>query len=50
MAEISLKVNGETFTVECDPATPLLYVLRNQLNLVGQSLVVALNSVVPVLC
>ena len=30
--EISLKVNGETFTVECDPAAPLLYVLRNQLN------------------
>jgi len=38
MAEISLKVNGETFTVECDPATPLLYVLRNQLNLVGAKL------------
>ena len=38
MVEISLKVNGETFTVECDPATPLLYVLRNQLDLVGAKL------------
>ena len=38
MPKISLKVNGKNFTVECDPATPLLYVLRNQLDLVGAKL------------
>jgi nicotinate dehydrogenase subunit A len=31
MAQISLKVNGTTRTVETDPTTPLLYVLRNDL-------------------
>ncbi len=33
--EISIKVNGRQHTIEADPATPLLYVLRNQLELNG---------------
>ena len=32
MAQISLKVNGTTRTVDTDPTTPLLYVLRNDLD------------------
>jgi nicotinate dehydrogenase subunit A len=32
---IQLHVNGKTHTVQVDPATPLLYVLRNQLELNG---------------
>ena len=32
MAQISLKVNGTTRAVETDPTTPLLYVLRNDLD------------------
>ena len=35
MAVISLNVNGKTVTVDVDPATPLLWVLRDHLNLVG---------------
>lgn len=35
MAEVELKVNGKTQTVEADPETSLLYVLRNQLELNG---------------
>src|SRR3954471_4984010 len=35
MAQISLKVNGKTRTVNADPATPLLYVLRDDLELHG---------------
>jgi aerobic-type carbon monoxide dehydrogenase small subunit (CoxS/CutS family) len=35
MSVIALKVNGETHTVDLDPSTPLLYVLRNDLNLQG---------------
>jgi nicotinate dehydrogenase subunit A len=35
MARISLKVNGKTSVVEADPQTPLLYVLRNDLQLNG---------------
>ena len=35
MATISLKVNGATRTVNVEPATPLLYVLRNDLALSG---------------
>ena len=34
-AEVALIVNGIGRTVTCDPATPLLYVLRNDLGLVG---------------
>ncbi len=33
--DVTLRVNGETHTVRVDPATPLLYVLRNQLELNG---------------
>jgi aerobic-type carbon monoxide dehydrogenase small subunit (CoxS/CutS family) len=35
MASITLNVNGKTHAVEVDPATPLLYVLRNDLGLQG---------------
>ena len=35
MSEITLRVNGESHTVAVDPATPLLYVLRNDLGLRG---------------
>ncbi|MFC2123220.1 (2Fe-2S)-binding protein [Bacteroidota bacterium] len=33
--KISLQVNGNTFDLQVDPETPLLYVLRNQLELNG---------------
>ncbi|MGB3589224.1 MAG: (2Fe-2S)-binding protein [Tunicatimonas sp.] len=32
---MTIKVNGQTHPVEADPFTPLLYVLRNQLELNG---------------
>lgn len=32
---MTIKVNGATHTVDVDPATPLLYVLRNDLGLQG---------------
>ena len=35
MAAINLKVNGKQQTVEVDPKTPILWVLRDHLNLVG---------------
>lgn len=35
MARISLRVNGKSHTVETDPETPLLYVLRDDLKLNG---------------
>jgi aerobic-type carbon monoxide dehydrogenase small subunit (CoxS/CutS family) len=35
MAKINLKINGETKSVDVDPKTPLLWVLRDHLNLVG---------------
>ncbi len=35
MATIDLHVNGKKHTIQADPATPLLYVLRNQLALNG---------------
>lgn len=35
MAQFSLKINGTTQTVDVDPDTPLLWVLRDELNLVG---------------
>ena len=35
MARTSLRVNGRSRTVDTDPATPLLYVLRNDLGLSG---------------
>jgi len=35
MSKIILKVNGTTHTLDIDPSTPLLYVLRNDLALQG---------------
>ena len=35
MATITLKVNGNTRTVQSDPDVPLLYVLRNEFELQG---------------
>ena len=35
MATFTLKVNGEARTVDVDPDTPLLYVLRDNLALKG---------------
>ena len=35
MARISLKVNGKSKVVDTDPETPLLYILRNDLQLNG---------------
>src|ERR1700691_3425909 len=35
MSNMTLKVNGSTHTVDVDPSTPLLYILRNDLGLQG---------------
>ncbi len=35
MSQITLRVNGKTHTVDVDPSTPLLYILRNDLDLHG---------------
>ena len=35
MSQITLKVNGKSHTVDVDPTTPLLYVLRNDIGLQG---------------
>lgn len=35
MANFNLKVNGKNVQVEVDPETPILWVLRDHLNLVG---------------
>jgi len=35
MSNVTLKVNGVSHTVDVDPATPLLYILRNDLDLHG---------------
>ena len=35
MSMITLRVNGSSHTVDVDPATPLLYILRNDLGLRG---------------
>jgi len=35
MAKFTLKVNGEHQTVDVDPSTPMLWVLRDHLQLVG---------------
>jgi aerobic-type carbon monoxide dehydrogenase small subunit (CoxS/CutS family) len=35
MSKITLTVNGATHTVDVDPGTPLLYILRNDLGLQG---------------
>ena len=38
MNKITLHVNGAMHQVEADPSTPLIYVLRNQLDLTGAKL------------
>ena len=35
MSDVTLRVNGETHTLDIDPSTRLLYVLRNDLGLRG---------------
>src|ERR1044071_343843 len=35
MSNVTLKVNGKSHTLDLDPSTPLLYVLRNDLGLRG---------------
>src|SRR3979409_2404753 len=35
MSDVILKVNGRSHTVDIDPSTPLLYILRNDLGLQG---------------
>ena len=35
MAKFNLNINGETQAVDVDPNTPLLWVLRDHLKLVG---------------
>ena len=35
MSNVTLKVNGVSHTVDVDPTTPLLYILRNDLDLHG---------------
>src|SRR5262245_29265340 len=35
MSSISLNVNGKSHTLDVDPSTPLLYILRNDLGLQG---------------
>jgi aerobic-type carbon monoxide dehydrogenase small subunit (CoxS/CutS family) len=35
MSNITLKVNGKAHTLDIDPSTPLLYILRNDLDLQG---------------
>lgn len=35
MANFTLSINGETHLVDVDPSTPMLWVLRDHLNLVG---------------
>lgn len=35
MSEVTLTVNGESRTVDIEPTTPLLYILRNDLGLEG---------------
>jgi len=38
MDSLTLTINGEARDIDCDPATPLLYVLRNDLDLTGAKL------------
>ena len=35
MSKVTLRVNGDVRTVDIDPSTPLLYILRNDLGLEG---------------
>ena len=38
MDSLTLTINGEAREIDCDPATPLLFVLRNDLDLTGAKL------------
>tara|TARA_R110000868_G_scaffold11116_10_gene54519 strand:+ start:10624 stop:11094 length:471 start_codon:yes stop_codon:yes gene_type:complete len=38
MDSLTLTVNGAARQVECDPATPLIYILRNEFDLTGSKL------------
>jgi len=38
MDSLTLTINGEARDIDCDPATPLIYVLRNDLDLTGAKL------------
>ena len=38
MSELNLHVNGEAHVIDVDPDTPLIYVLRNHLQLTGPKL------------
>lgn len=44
METITIRVNGENRSIDCDPATPLIFVLRNQLDLTGPKLGCALEQ------
>ncbi len=44
MERLTLGVNGEAREVTCDPAVPLIYVLRNELGLKGAKLGCALEQ------
>ena len=44
MAEINLSVNGNILSVDIDPDTPLIYVLRNDLDYTGAKLGCALEQ------
>ena len=35
MSKVTLKVNGTTHSLDIEPSTPLLYILRNDLDLHG---------------
>ena len=35
MASFNLRINGQSTQVDCDPDTPVLWVLRDQLDMVG---------------
>lgn len=44
MSDVTLEVNGETHTLDVDPSTPLLYILRNDLGLRGPRFGCGLNQ------
>jgi nicotinate dehydrogenase subunit A len=47
MTQMTIKVNGKSRIVNVDPATPLLYVLRNDLELHGPDSAAVWRSVAP---
>ena len=47
MRSITLRVNGRSHTVDVEPATPLLYVLRNDLGLRGRASAAGWGSAAP---